>query len=72
MFIIVYNGERTILTGWRAWLAGVAVVVIAWLACGFVAFMMLGLAVTLGAIAMLMVPAILIIGLVSWVMRGQR
>jgi hypothetical protein len=72
MFVIEQNGKSLVLSGWRAWLAGAAILVVAWLVCALVGFVILGLAATLGVLMLLLVPALLVVVLVSWVTHGQR
>jgi hypothetical protein len=65
MIVVTRNGQTTVLTGWREWLARAGVFVAAMLLLAVVAFVMIGLAVTLGAIAMIVIPAALIVALLG-------
>ncbi|HVZ05539.1 hypothetical protein [Hyphomicrobium sp.] len=65
MIVITRNGRTTVITGWREWLLRAIVFVVAILVLGIVFFFMLGLAVTLGAIAMIVIPAAIIVALLS-------
>ena len=56
MFVITRNGKTTILTGWRAWLAGAAVWAAATLLFFFIAFVVLGFAITVGTVLLIVVP----------------
>ena len=67
--VISRDGKTTVLTGWRASLASIAVVVVAWLALAFIAFLALGLAVTVGTIALLLIPAVAVAAFVSSLVR---
>ncbi len=60
MIVISRNGKTTIITGWRAWLLGTIAVVAAWLLLAIIAFVWIGVAMTIGAILLLVMPAILI------------
>jgi hypothetical protein len=72
MFVIRSRGRTIVLTGWRAWLAGAATFIVIWLVLGLLAFLMLGLAVTVGVALLLIVPAIIIGTLVqSWMGRHR-
>lgn len=65
MIVITRNGETTVLTGWREWLFKLVVFLAAILLFGVIAFVMFGLAVTIGAIAMVVIPAAIIVGLLG-------
>ena len=65
MIVITRNGRTTILTGWREWLVRAFVFVAAMLVLAVLVFVMLGLAVTLGAIAMIVIPAAIIVALLG-------
>ncbi|MFT3732689.1 MAG: hypothetical protein QM780_14920 [Hyphomicrobium sp.] len=65
MIIITRNGETTVLTGWREWLFKIIVFLAAVLLFGVIAFVMFGLAVTIGAIALVVIPALIIVGLLG-------
>lgn len=56
--IVIQSNERTIvLTGWRAWLCGAAALLVAWVAFAILAFALIGLTATVGAMLILLVPA---------------
>lgn len=69
MIVISRNGKMVVITGWRAWLAGAAAVVVAWLLLALVAFVWIGLAVTVGLVVLLAIPALLIVALLRLVLR---
>ena len=72
MIVITRNGKTTVITGWREWLLRAVVFVVTILVLAVVFFFMLGLAVTLGAIAMILIPAAIIVGLLgSMFVQGQ-
>jgi hypothetical protein len=71
MIVITRNGETTVLTGWREWLFKIVVFMAAILLFGVIAFVMFGLAITIGAIALVVIPAIVIVGLLGMVF-GRR
>ena len=59
--IVIRQREKTVvLTGWRAWLAGIAMVIIAWLLLAFVVFVVIGLTITAFAVLLLIIPAALV------------
>jgi hypothetical protein len=65
MIVITRNGRTTVITGWREWLVRAFVFVAAMLVLAVLVFVMLGLAVTLGAIAMIVIPAAIIVALLG-------
>lgn len=69
VIVITRNGTTTVLTGWRAWLAGVAIFVATVLLFAFIAFVMLGIAVTVGTILLIVVPVAIGIGLLVSLFR---
>ena len=71
MIVITRNGETTVLTGWREWLVRLVVFMAAILLFGVIAFVMFGLAITIGAIALVVVPALIIVGLLGSLL-GKR
>jgi hypothetical protein len=72
MIVIERNGRTTVITGWRAWLVGVALFVGATLLIGFIAFVALGVALTLTAILLIVVPVAVAVGLLASLFRGRR
>jgi hypothetical protein len=68
--IAVTRDCRTVaITGWRAWLAGVGAVLLAWFVLALIIFLLLGAAITIGLLMLLLVPAIIIAALLSSLMR---
>ena len=65
MIVITRNGETTVLTGWREWLVKIVVFMAAILLFAIIVFLMLGLAVTIGAIALVVIPAAIIVALLG-------
>ncbi len=73
MIVITRNGKTTVLTGWKAGLAGAALVAATWLALVFLVFLWVGAAVTLGVILLLALPALLIVAILqAWLGRQGR
>jgi hypothetical protein len=56
LIVISNNGRTTVLTGWRAWLAGTAAFLGLAAVPGILAFVLLGVAVTVGAVLLIVVP----------------
>ena len=72
MIVITKNGKTTVITGWRAWLIGVAIFVAA-TACLFViAFVMLGIAITVGAVLVIVVPVAVGVAILASLFRSPR
>ncbi|WP_045834706.1 hypothetical protein [Hyphomicrobium sp. 99] len=71
MIVITRNGETTVLTGWREWLVKIVIFMAAVLLFAVMAFLMFGLAVTIGAIALVVIPAAIIVGLFATIF-GRR
>ncbi|RUP00191.1 hypothetical protein [Hyphomicrobium sp.] len=65
MIVITRNGETTVLTGWREWLFKIVVFMAAILLFGVIAFVMFGLAITIGAVALVVIPAVIIVALIG-------
>lgn len=60
--IIIHTHHRTVvLTGWRAWVAAAVALMVVWLVLAFLAFVLIGVAVTLAAALLLLVPAALVV-----------
>lgn len=69
MIVISRNGERVVITGWRAWLVGALAVVVAWLVLALFLFAWIGAAITVGLILLLAAPALLIAALLQMLLR---
>ena len=65
MIVITRNGETTVLTGWGEWLVKLVVFMSAILLFSVIAFVMFGLALTIGAIALVVIPAAIMVGLLG-------
>lgn len=61
MIVIGKHEKLIVVTGWRAWLVGAAAAIVAWIAFAFLAFVLIGAAVTLGAMLVLILPAVLVV-----------
>jgi hypothetical protein len=69
MIVISRNGERVVITGWRAWLVGALAVVVAWLLLLLFSFVWVGMAVTVALILLLLAPAVLIAAVLQMLLR---
>jgi hypothetical protein len=63
MIVIRRNGRVTVISGWRAWVVGAIMAVATALVFGVVAFLILGLAVSVTAFVMILIPPIVIVAL---------
>ena len=71
--IVVHtNGETRVYTGWRAWLIGAAAFVISFAVLALVTFVLLGIAASVGALLLLLIPAALIMSGLAWLFAGSR
>ena len=71
MIVINRNGETVVLTGWREWVVKIVLFMTAVLVFAVMAFLLFGLVVTIGAIALIVIPAAIIVGLFATVF-GKR
>ena len=69
MIVITRNGRTTVITGRRAWLMGLVALIAAWAVMALIAFVLIGVAITLGVMLLLLVPAAVIVALLGTVMR---
>jgi hypothetical protein len=72
MLVITRNGRTTVLTGWRAWLAGVAIFVAASLVFFLIVFVLLGVAVTVGAVLLIVVPVAVGLAILASLFRSPN
>jgi hypothetical protein len=56
MIVLMRNGKTVVITGWQAWVIGVMVFLAGIAVLGLVAFVLLGVAVTVGAVLLIVVP----------------
>lgn len=68
MLVIQRNGRTTVITGWRAWLLGVAVALL----LGVLAFVALGIAVTVGAVLLIVVPIAIGAAILASLLQPRR
>ncbi len=72
MIVITRNGRTTVLTGWRAWLAGAAIFTVATLLFAVIAFVLLGVAITVGAVLLIVVPVAIGIAILASLFRSPN
>jgi hypothetical protein len=69
MIVIQRNGKTTVVTGWQAWLLGAAAVAITMVVLWLVFFVLLGVAITVGAVLLIAVPVLIGIALIASAFR---
>ena len=69
--VITRNGETTVIKGWRAWLLGVGVLLAVWCALALTVFLLLGVAITVGVVLLLLIPAFAVAALVGLLVRRE-
>jgi hypothetical protein len=72
MIVITRNGKATVITGWRAWLMGVAIFLAATVFLFVIAFVMLGVAITAGAVLLIVVPVAVGVAILASLFRSPR
>jgi hypothetical protein len=65
MIVIERNGKTTVITGWQAWLLGAAAFAVTTVVLAFVFFVLLGVAITVGAVLLIVVPVVVGIALLA-------
>ena len=72
MIVITRNGRTTVITGWRAWLIDTAAFVVATALLFVIAFVTLGVAITVGAMLLIVVPVAVGVALLASLFRSPR
>jgi len=72
MIVVTRNGRTTVVRGWRAWLLGIVVFVAAMALFLVIAFVVLGAAITVGAVLLIAVPVAVGVGLLASLFRSSR
>ena len=71
VIVITRNGRTIVITDWRAWLTGVGAALLAWFALAVIVFALVGVAISVGVVLLLLIPAIVIVSVVSSLMRKE-
>ena len=71
VIVVTRNGQQTVITGWRAWLLGLAALLVAWIVLALSVFVLVGVAISVGLALLLLIPAIAIVALVGSLMRRE-
>jgi hypothetical protein len=72
MIVIERHGRTTVIAGWRAWLIGAAAFAAATLLMALIFFVFLGVAVTLGAILLVVTPVFVAIAVIAAALQRPR
>lgn len=72
MLVIRRNGKTTVLTGWRAWLAGAAIFAAATFVFFLIVFVLLGVAVTVGTVLLIVVPVAVGLAILASLFRSPN
>jgi hypothetical protein len=72
MIVVSRNGKTIVYTGWRAWLAGAACMAVAFAVLALIVFVLLGVAITVGALLLLLIPAAIVMSLVAMALGVRR
>jgi hypothetical protein len=69
MIVIQRNGKTTVVTGWQAWLLGAAAFAVTTVVLAFVFLVLLGVAITVWAALLIVVPVLIGIALIASVFQ---
>ena len=69
--VVTRNGETTVIRGWRAWLLGVGVFLAVWCALALIVFVLAGIAITVGVVLLLLIPALAVLALLGSLVRRE-
>jgi hypothetical protein len=72
MIVIVRDGKTVVITGWRAWLLAAVAVFVTTAVLAAPAFLVLGIAVSMIAFLLIIMPAVVIVALVAWPFQPRR
>jgi hypothetical protein len=71
MIVIERDGKTVVITGWRAWLLGAVAVVVTTTVLAALA-LVLGIAVSIIAFLLIVMPAVAIVALMAWSFQPRR
>jgi hypothetical protein len=66
VIVIERDGKTIVITGWRAWVIGAVAVVVMIAVLAALAFLVLGIAVSMVAFLLIVAPAVAIVVLMAW------
>jgi hypothetical protein len=72
VIVTTRSGTIRVVSGWRAWLAAAVVLMVFALLMGLVAFLLLGAAITIGAVLLIVVPIAIVLGVIASFFPSRR
>ena len=72
VIVFTHKGKTVVYTGWRAWLMGAAGFVVAFAILALVTFVLLGIAASIGALLLLLIPAAIVMSVVASLFGGSQ
>ena len=72
MIVIERDGKTVVITGWRAWVIGAVAVVVMTAVLAALSFLVLGIAVSVVAFLLIVMPAVAIVVLMAWFFQPRR
>lgn len=72
MIVFTRNGKTVVLTGWRAWLVSAATFILVWGLLGLLAFIVIGVGLTVGVLMLLAIPALVGVALLASAFNRRR
>jgi hypothetical protein len=72
VIVIERDGKTLVIIGWRAWVIMAVAVIVMTAVLAALAFLVLGIAVSMVAFLLIVMPAIAIVALVAWFFQPQK
>jgi hypothetical protein len=72
MIVIERDGKTIVITGWRAWVAVAVAVVVTTVVLAALAFLVLGIAVSMVGFLLIVMPAVAIVVMMAWFFQPRR
>lgn len=72
MIVITRNGKTSVYTGWKAWAIMAVSLLVAWALIALFAALFFGIAISVGVLLLLAIPAFLIVGLMTALTRSAQ
>ena len=69
MIVITWNGKTHVYTGWQEWLLLAAALAVFWLLLALIAVVIVGVALTIGVMLLLVVPAVVLVTALKGTMK---
>jgi hypothetical protein len=72
VIVLEKNGRAIVITGWRAWLVAAALMVGVSLLMALIVFVILGVAITIGAMLLIILPVVVGIAIIASALQSPR